>query len=141
MTRKKGVELKTNLIQEVQKCVEEYASMYLFGYNDLKTSKIHEIREAWPRSRFLFGKNSLMSIAFGKSEKTEFKKNLHELTSFLSGPHALFFTNEAKEDVLKWFDKLQQDEEVKLQALWTNNGLIEKFPLANNVNDDISPNK
>lgn len=97
------------------------------------------MREAWPRSRFLFGKNSLMSIAFGKTKETEFKKNLHNLCKLLNGPHALFFTNEANKDVLKWFDKLQEEEDVKLRALWTN-GLIEKFSLTKNE-DDESPNK
>lgn len=52
-------------------------------------------------SRFLFGKNKVISLAFGKSEESEHKENLHKITPYLSGSVGLLFTNKSKEEVVK----------------------------------------
>ena len=53
--------------------------------------------------RFLFGKNKVISLAFGRSVESEYKDNLFKITPHLSGNIGLLFTNKSKEEVLKYY--------------------------------------
>ena len=44
-----------------------------------------------------------MSLALGRTIENEYKENLHQISNRLVGDVGLFFTNESKESVLKWF--------------------------------------
>lgn len=120
------MELKKNIVEEVRKCVEQYTSLYVFSYIDLETNKIHEMREAWPKSRFLFGKNRIIAVALGRTKEDEFKKNLHKLDPLLIGRKGVFFTDEPREKVIEWF-KTHDDYEIKFHAVWNNDGEFEKL--------------
>jgi mRNA turnover protein 4 len=52
------------------------------------------------KNRFLFGKNKLVSLAFGRGPESEYKEKLHKLCPHLSGNVGLLFTNSSKEEVV-----------------------------------------
>ncbi|XP_074608018.1 mRNA turnover protein 4 homolog [Acropora palmata] len=102
-TKKKGLELKTGLVKEIQECVDNYTFVYLFSVENMRNSKLKEVRDEWKRSRFFFGKNKVMMIALGKNKEAEYKDNLHKISNKLKGQCGLMFTNQAKDDVIRWF--------------------------------------
>lgn len=102
-TKKKGLELKTGLVKEIQECVDNYAYIYVFSVENMRNSKLKEVRNEWKHSRFFFGKNKVMIIALGRDREAEYKENLHKIANKLKGQCGLMFSNQAKEDVIKWF--------------------------------------
>ena len=102
-TTKKGFELKKELVKEVQRCCDEFSSLYVFSTENMRNQKIKGVRQQWRSSRFFFGKNKVMSLALGRTIENEYKENLHQISNRLVGDVGLFFTNESKESVLKWF--------------------------------------
>ncbi|XP_031552981.1 mRNA turnover protein 4 homolog [Actinia tenebrosa] len=102
-TKKKGLETKSGLVKEVQDCIDEYKDIYVFSVENMRNSKLKDVREEWKHSRFFFGKNKVMIIALGKTPEDEYRENLHELSKRLKGQCGLLFTNQSKEDVVSWF--------------------------------------
>lgn len=51
--------------------------------------------------RFIFGKNKVVSLAFGRKPESEYKSQLHRLCPYLAGNVGLLFTNSSKDEVLK----------------------------------------
>lgn len=47
VTKKKGKELKSKLIENIRENVDEYQSVFVLSYDHLKTDKMQEIREHW----------------------------------------------------------------------------------------------
>lgn len=109
-TTKKGFELKKNIVSQVQKCCDEYATLYLFSVENVRNQKVKEVREKWRTSRFFFGKNKVMALGLGKTKEEEYKENLHEVTKRLKGDVGLMFTNEPSDVVEKWFNDFSQDD-------------------------------
>lgn len=52
-------------------------------------------------SRFLFGKNKVVSLALGRTPESEYKANLHKLTRYLVGNVGLLFTNNEQKEVVE----------------------------------------
>ena len=50
----------------------------------------------------MFGKNKVISLALGRGPESEYKENLHKITSHLFGNIGLLFTNRPKEEILKY---------------------------------------
>ena len=108
-TGKKGFDRNVDLVGVLQKCCDEYASIYLFSVNNMRNKKMKDVRQKWRTSRFFFGKNRVMALGLGKSKENEYKENLHELSRHLSGEVGLMFTNESAEDIVKWFNNFSED--------------------------------
>jgi len=102
-TTKKGYETKKDLISQVQASCDEYASIYVFSVENMRNSKIKDVRQRWKTSRFFFGKNKVMSVGLGRSKEDEYKENLHQISERLVGNVGLMFTNADKEEVRSWF--------------------------------------
>ena len=79
-TKKKGFELKSSLIKEVQECVDKYARIFVFSVENMRNSKLKDVRNEWKHSRFFFGKNKVMMIALGKDKQSEYKGNLSQIS-------------------------------------------------------------
>ncbi|XP_068707110.1 mRNA turnover protein 4 homolog [Montipora foliosa] len=109
-TKKKGLELKTGLVKEIQECVEKFTFLYVFSVENMRNtcSKLKEVRNQWKHSRFFFGKNKVMTIALGKDKEAEYKENLHKIANKIKGQCGLMFTNQAKEEVIRWFENYRE---------------------------------
>lgn len=85
-TGKKGRELKQGIVSEVRKCVDEYPSVYVFSFVNLRSKLLKEVRTDFRKdSRFFMGKNKVMILALGKSQQDEYQDNLREVSKRLKG--------------------------------------------------------
>jgi len=109
-TGKKGLDRRVNLVDTVRKACDDYASIYLFSVNNMRNQKMKDVRQKWRTSRFFFGKNRVMALGLGKNKENEYKENLHKLSNYLSGDVGLMFTNETKENVVKWYNGYSEED-------------------------------
>jgi mRNA turnover protein 4 len=100
-TKKKGVEFKQNLITEIRTCLDEYENVFIISIFNQRNNYLKELRQNWSHSRFIFGKNKVVSLAFGRKPESEYKTQLHQLCPYLAGNVGLLFTNLGKDEVLK----------------------------------------
>lgn len=107
-TKKKGLELKSSLIKQVQECVDSYARVFVFSVENMRNSKLKDVRNDWKHSRFFFGKNKVMMVALGKNKEDEYKGNLSQVSKQLIGQRGLIFTNKTKDEVIQWFSEFKE---------------------------------
>jgi len=50
-TAKKGKELKTKLIESLRECVDNYAYVYVFSVENMRNTKMKELRAHFSTSR------------------------------------------------------------------------------------------
>ena len=50
-TSKKGSESKDALIESIRECADQYAFAYVFSVNNMRNSKLKDVRTAWKDSR------------------------------------------------------------------------------------------
>jgi len=132
-TKKKGLESKQNLVEEMRKCVDDYARIFVFSVEHMRNNKLKDVRMQWRHSRFFLGKNKVMGLALGRSVEEEVADNLHKVTQSLSGQRGLLFTNQTKEEVLEYFDKLSESDyarsgDIATETVALKQGLLEQFP-------------
>ncbi|XP_022110295.1 mRNA turnover protein 4 homolog [Acanthaster planci] len=129
-TRKKGLELKQNLIEEVRASVDRYARIFIFSVENMRNSKIKDVRSMWKHSRFFYGKNKVIAVALGKDRASEYREGLHIISRRLKGNVGLLFTNETKETVVKWFDKYVEPDFARSGNVAQSTVVLEQGPLA-----------
>jgi len=132
-TKKKGLETKQNLVEEMRKCVDEYARIFVFSVEHMRNNKLKDVRMEWRHSRFFLGKNKVMGLALGRSAAEEVSENLYHVSQALSGQRGLLFTNQTKEEVLEYFDKLSESDyarggDIATETILLKEGLLEQFP-------------
>jgi len=103
-------EKKKKLVANIRESVEKYEYIYIFTYENMRNNLLKKVRTEWGTSKFLFGKNKVLSIGLGKSDSDELKTNLHNLSEQLEGECGLFFTNEPKERVLNFFNSFSEND-------------------------------
>jgi len=102
-TKKKGLEFKQNLITEIRECLDSYENFFVISMFNQRNIFLKDLRQKWSDSKFLFGKNKVIALALGKGPESEYKENLHQISSHLNGNIGLLFTNKSKAEVLKYF--------------------------------------
>ena len=50
-TRKKGMERKSSLVQEVRDCCDQYVNIYVFSIENMRNSLLKDVRMEWKHSR------------------------------------------------------------------------------------------
>ncbi|XP_065063121.1 mRNA turnover protein 4 homolog [Rhopilema esculentum] len=128
-TTSKGMELKKELVDKVKTSVDEFAYIYIFSVENMRNSKIKDIRNEWRSSRFFFGKNKVMAVALGRSHEDEYKENLHEVSKRLKGNVGLLFTNKSREEVLRWFEKYRDLDYSRTGNIATKDIALPEGPL------------
>ncbi|XP_013777471.1 mRNA turnover protein 4 homolog isoform X1 [Limulus polyphemus] len=128
-TRKKGLELKQHLIEEIQKCVDSYAHVFVFSVQNMRNSKLKDVRQEWKHSRFFFGKNKVMTLALGHKPEDEHRDNLHLISKHLRGQCGLLFTNKNREEVLSWFSDYKDSDYARAGNVATDTVVLDEGPL------------
>ncbi|XP_038051374.1 mRNA turnover protein 4 homolog isoform X2 [Patiria miniata] len=128
-TRKKGLELKQNLIEEVRASVDRYARIFIFSVENMRNSKIKDVRNMWKHSRFFYGKNKVIAVALGKDRAGEYREGLHMISSKLKGNVGLLFTNETKEAVIEWFDEYVEPDFARSGNVARSTVVLDEGPL------------
>lgn len=128
-TRKKGLELKQKIIEEVRNCADIYARIFTFSVHNMRNNKLKDLRQTWRHSRFFFGKNRVMALALGRGLEDEYKENLHKLTKKLRGQTGLLFTNCTRKEVLEFFGKYSEDDFARAGTIASQTVELEEGPL------------
>jgi mRNA turnover protein 4 len=132
-TKKKGREQKESLVSTVRQCLDEYASLYVFTFENMRNGKFKELREKMKESsRFFLGSNKVLQIALGKTAAEEVKEDVHKASEMIHGDCGLFFTNLPKEEVEKLFEEFEAYDFSRTGSLATqtvelNEGPLEQF--------------
>ena len=113
-TKKKTREQKATVVQDVRDALEKYNSLYLFSYENMRSSKFKDIRMDFrATSRIFLGKNKLLQIALGRTSEEELFDNLHQVSSKIVGSVGLLLTNQPRQEVISYFQR--EDEQPKQQ--------------------------
>lgn len=128
-TKKKGLETKQSLIEEVRDSVDKYAKIVVFSVENMRNNKIKDVRNSWKHSRFFFGKNKVMMVALGKTPEEEYRDNLHRVSRKLKGNVGLLFTNQTKDEVVKYFDEFVEADYARSGNVATETVVLSEGPL------------
>ncbi|KAL3888625.1 hypothetical protein ACJMK2_000990 [Sinanodonta woodiana] len=131
-TRKKGLELKQKIIEEIRECIDSYARIFLFSVQNMRNTYLKDVRCEWKHSRFFFGKNKVMSLALGRTAQDEYRDNLHQISSHLRGQTGILFTNKTKKEVVEYFKNFRKQDYARsgntaTQTVVLEEGLIPQF--------------
>lgn len=128
--RKKGLDLKQHLIDEIRSTATSYSRVFLFNVQNMRNTKLKDLRQEWKTSRFFFGKNKVMALALGKTAEDECGDNIHKLSNQLRGQCGLLFTNSSKKEVLKFFKKYSEPDYARAGATASETVILDKGPLS-----------
>lgn len=115
-------EHKSAYVQQVREAVDKHDSLFLFSYENMRSSKFKDIRmhfrakegsmdddESAP-SRIFLGKNKLLQIALGKTPEDEYADNIRHVSGEISESVGLLFTSRSKQSVQDYFENLAEPD-------------------------------
>ncbi|KII61530.1 mRNA turnover protein 4 [Thelohanellus kitauei] len=71
---------KACLKEKISQNLEDYSSVYVFSVDDMRNSKLKNVRESLRDSRIFFGNNKIIAVALGRTAEEEAGQNLHQLS-------------------------------------------------------------
>jgi len=128
-TKSKDKDFKTAQINELRDAMDEYESVFVFSYENMRTVVFKEVRDHFKGSKIALGKNSLAQTALGKTVETEFKENMHQVSRKLVGDCGLLFTDLPKKEVVAYFDELRVADFAKAGVIPKETIVIKPGPL------------
>lgn len=100
-------EHKEYIVEKVHLFLKKFQYVYVLSFENMTTNNFKAFKEALSDSKFLMGKNKVMSVAFGTDEENSFKPNSFRVGELLKGHCSLFFTNRTYEEIKTVFEKLE----------------------------------
>ncbi|KAK9214503.1 hypothetical protein WN944_006496 [Citrus x changshan-huyou] len=128
-TKKKGKEHKEVIVNSIRNAVENYKSIYVFSFENMRNLKFKEFREQIKPSRFFLGSNKVMQVALGRSVSDEIQPGLHKVSKFLCGNTGLFLTNMPKDEVESLFNKYEDYDFARTGSTATEKVELPEGPL------------
>ncbi len=124
-TTSKGKDAKTQLIESIRESVDQFKSIYVFTYENMRANLFKDVRIHFRESRLYMGKNSIIKLALGKDATDEYKDNLHMVSNKMEGDVGIFFTNRDKEEVVSYFESFHCPEFAKAGHLPTEDFILQ----------------
>jgi len=115
-------EHKSAFVDDVREAVDNHDSLFLFSYENMRSSKVKDIRMHYRTStnsmddndsapsRIFLGKNKLLQIALGKNPEDEYADNLRHVSGEVSESVGLLFTSRSKKSVMEYFENLVEPD-------------------------------
>eukprot|EP00246_Nothoceros_aenigmaticus_P000325 TRINITY_DN10480_c0_g1_i1.p1 TRINITY_DN10480_c0_g1~~TRINITY_DN10480_c0_g1_i1.p1 ORF type:complete len:232 (+),score=47.98 TRINITY_DN10480_c0_g1_i1:138-833(+) len=129
-TQKKGKEHKAALVKKLRDSVDQYKSLYIFSYENMRNSKFKELKlKLKTSSRFILGGNKVLRVALGRSEADEIKDGIHQASDVLHGDCGVMLTNLPKEEVSKLFDNFEELDYARTGSIATQTVELKEGPL------------
>ncbi|PON67533.1 Ribosomal protein [Trema orientale] len=129
-TKKKGKEHKEAIVSSIRKAVEDYSSIYVFSFENMRNLKFKEFREQLKStSRFFLGSNKVMQVALGRSAADEITPNVHKVSKLLRGDAGLLCTNMPKEEVERIFNEYEDYDFARTGSVATEKVELKEGPL------------
>lgn len=97
-TKSKDRSAKTKYIDTIRRALDEYSYVYLFSYDNMRSTLFKDIRMEWRESRIVLGKNSVTQIALGRTAEDEYKDNIRYISERIDGNVGLLFTNRSRDE-------------------------------------------
>jgi mRNA turnover protein 4 len=131
-------EHKSTLIDEVRKAIDDHETIYVFSYENMRSTKFKNIRMYFrseqKKSRIFLGKNKLLQIALGRTIEEEYADNLHHMSKLIvGGSVGLFCTCQPADEVELYFRSLKEPDYARAgsvasrEAIITNE-MLQHFP-------------
>ncbi|KAK4438265.1 turnover protein 4 [Sesamum alatum] len=129
-TKKKGRVHKENVVNSIRDAVENYDSVYVFTFENMRNLKFKEFRERLKSSsRFFLGSNKVMQVALGRSVADEIGSGLHKISKLLRGDSGLCFTSLPKEEIQRLFDEYEDYDFARTGSTATETVELKEGPL------------
>lgn len=64
-------------MQTLRESLDVYKHVFLLKFENLRSSRMRDVRMDWKESRIFLGKNSIAQVALGRTVEEEYKDNLH----------------------------------------------------------------
>ncbi|KAL0901689.1 hypothetical protein ABMA27_006883 [Loxostege sticticalis] len=128
-TNKKGLLLKQKTIEEIRNSLSKYEHIFLFTVDNMRNTKLKDLRNEWKDSRFFFGKNKVMAVALGRTKSDELEDQLNLLSKRLKGQCGLLMTNRDVADVMQWFKDYHATEYARSGFVATKDVILPAGPL------------
>ncbi|CAL5220150.1 g2112 [Coccomyxa viridis] len=129
--KKKTKEWKGDKITATRNFVDEFPSVYLFRYENMRNESFKSFREDQKEhSRFVMGSNKVLRVALGHGEEDEYKKGLSALAEDISGSIGLFFTRLPEDQVLKLFEEFEDLDYARAGSQATEDFDLAEGPLS-----------
>lgn len=102
-------EHKTQFIQQVREQVDQYDSLYVLSFENMRSHKFKDVRMQFKDSRIFMGKNKLLQLALGRTPEDEYADNLRHASKQIAGSNvALLLTSEPRQKVEEYFNQLEE---------------------------------
>ena len=109
-TAKKTRDHKASVIKQVREAIDSHNDLYLFSYENMRSSKFKIIRSHFQDSRIFLGKNKLLQIALGKTQEDEYGDNLRQVAALTTGSVGLLLTSRPRDEVESYFHNLVEED-------------------------------
>ncbi|CAK0782725.1 hypothetical protein CVIRNUC_005920 [Coccomyxa viridis] len=128
--KKKTKVWKHEKISATRNLIDEFPSIYLFRYDNMRNESFKAFREALKEhSRFMMGSNKVLRVALGHGQEDEYKKGLSTLADDISGSIGLFFTGLPHNQVLKTFEEFEDLDYARAGSQATEEFQLSEGPL------------
>ena len=57
--------------------IDQYTNIFVLKFDNLRSSRMRDVRMHWKESRIFLGKNTIAQVALGRTSEEEYKENLH----------------------------------------------------------------
>ncbi|WIA38467.1 hypothetical protein OEZ86_001790 [Tetradesmus obliquus] len=109
--KKKDRTWKEGLITQVRNAAEEFPSVCLFRYHNMRNELFKDLREQLKdSSRFVMGSNKVLQVALGKTPADELRTGLSQISAKLAGHVGLLFTRMAKDEVVAALEEVHEED-------------------------------
>lgn len=112
-TKRATREHKSDYVKEVRDAVDSHDQLYLFSYENMRSSKFKDIRMHFRAkadddgmeqpSKIMLGKNKLLQIALGRTPEDEYADNLRHVAKDITESVGLIFTSRPRSEVEEYF--------------------------------------
>ena len=128
-TKKKESSAKDQLVDKIRTTVDSHKSLFVLGFEGLRSSHLQTIRVEFRDSRLFLGKNKVTQLALGKSAEEEYQDNLQHVAKLVSGSVGLLATDRSREEVERWFEDFEVDDYAKAGFVAQTDLRVEPGPL------------
>jgi mRNA turnover protein 4 len=122
-------EHKSSLIEEVRKAIDEHDTIYVFSYENMRSTKFKNIRMHFrheqKKSRIFLGKNKLLQIALGRTIEEEYADNLRHISKLIvGGSVGLLCTCQPSEEVELYFRSLKEPDYARAGSIASSEAIV-----------------
>uniref|UniRef100_A0A5K3FL33 Ribosome assembly factor mrt4 n=1 Tax=Mesocestoides corti TaxID=53468 RepID=A0A5K3FL33_MESCO len=124
---------KPKYIERVRSLVSNYKYIYVISFENSRNARLTELRQELTDSVFLFGKNKVIAVAFGRDKSTQLKPGLRDLNKYIKGQCALLFSNRELDDLRDVFNQYRCQDyarpgSIAAQTVILGAGPVPRFP-------------